>query len=99
MDGFMDPLDVTVIAIAKQLNGLVDLVLAKYRPLVDSVLRGEITDLRSMEAILDGLGGFVEYPTCRDLYEKLCAFVSRIDPQLVEEHKAITCSSSNTSSL
>ena len=99
MEGFVDPLDVTGIAIAKQLDGLMKQVEAEYGALVDSVLRGEITDLRSMEAIMDGLGGFVEYPQCRDLYEKLCAFVSRIDPQLVEEHKAITCSSSNTSSL
>lgn len=99
MDGFMDPLDVTVIAIAKQLDGLMKQVEAEYGALVDSVLRGEITDLRSMEAIMDGLGGFVDYPPCRDLYEKLCAFVSQIDPQLVEEHKAITDSGSNTSSL
>ena len=95
----MDPLDVTVIAIAKQLDGLMKQVEAEYGALVDSVLRGEITDLRSMETIMDGLGGFVDYPPCQDLYEKLCAFVSQIDPQLVEEHKTITDSSSNTSSL
>ena len=95
----MDPFDVTVIAIAKQLDGLLEQVEVKYGALVDSVLRREITDLRSMEAIMDGLGGYVDYPPCRDLYQKLCAFVSQIDPRLVGEHKAIADSGSNTSSL
>jgi hypothetical protein len=95
----MDPMDLTAAQITEQIDGLIKLAVAGYESLVDSILRGDITDLRFMEAIMDGLAGFVDYPPCLVLYEKLCAYVSHIDPQLAEEHKAMTLSDSDMSSL
>ena len=95
----MDQLDNTIVAIVKQVDGLMKQAETTYGILVDSVVRGDIRDLRSIESVMDGLAGFAGYPPCRALYEKLCAYVSSIDPQLVEEHRAAVFPDPDTSSL
>lgn len=74
---------------ALQIKHLRDQAYKQYSSLVQQTLREQITDIQSIEKIMDGLLDFCDEERFIEIYRQLCRHVYHKYPELVGEHIAI----------
>ncbi len=72
--------------ITQDLKRLMNRAYCWYYLSVDSILKGEITDIKQIELIMDGLVDFGNEERFVELYKTLCRHIYRQYPELVGEH-------------
>lgn len=75
--------------IAAEINQLTSRAYVQYSSLVNGVLNDQITDVESIERIMDGLVDFSNDPRFLEIYKDLCRHIYYRYPQLVGEHVAL----------
>lgn len=69
-----------------QIQQLRDIAYQKYCKDTEDVLAGKITDIKEIEAIMDGLCDFGNEEQFIELYRKICKHIYFKYPELVAEH-------------
>lgn len=72
--------------ITQELKRLMNRAYCWYYISVDSILKGEITDIKQIEQIMDGLVDFGHEKRFVELYKTLCRHIYQQYPELVGEH-------------
>lgn len=75
--------------IALQIKNLRDRAYQQYSDLVKQILSGQISDMQSIEKIMDGLLDFCDEERFIDIYRQLCRHIFHRHPALVGEHVAL----------
>ena len=88
MDGYEKLLG-DICDIVDQMNGLRDIAYKHYATLVADVIADQITDIKAIEKIMDGLCDFGDEKRFLDLYRSLCRHVYYRYPEIVGEHVAL----------
>jgi hypothetical protein len=82
----MDPLIQDIAALAELRAGLARRAVAKYTPLVDSLISRRSTDVRQIEHTLDGLLDFCFDPEALVLFKRVCRIYYFIDPAAAADY-------------
>ena len=81
MDKNYDKLLNEIKSLAEYGNTLAKQAIAIYEPLVDNIIKSQITDANQIEHLLDYLLGFCYHKDALTLYRKLCRHYYFINPE------------------
>ena len=71
---------------AEQMEGLSQLAVAQYTPVVESIIRTRSRDVNHIELTLDGLLDFCHSEPALALFKQLCRYYWTLDPAATAAH-------------